>query len=481
MMDKNEEETVVEVRLRDDVAKKKKRRKKTNESGEERKTKSSKHSRRASKTKRQIKSPRNADKALEVPKKKKKRRTSRKHKTTKWKHLPQSAYAEIFSYFNLQDMKSVVAVCKEWKYLYYKYASVVDFRTCFRRFTCNSLSTNQIRNILLPFTNIEHLSLCSCKNVTNTTLIMLCNRFQHSLLSLDISECELIADTSIREIGSLKYLQFLSVSNCKSISSSGLQALLKMLPELRGLDISYNKYVTDDLLESLYNMKQLKKLNLSCTCTQGKFLALASTTITELYLNSCSYLRPKEFAGYIDYFENIKLLDLSYCSDNPADSFSIDDDDLGDDSSEDQFISRTVNDSIAFIAELKQLEVLILRGNYISSNSLAELSRSSNLRYLDLFSCNGFNITALHPLAEHPCLQYLDLSYCPNLQTYETVQFILLYFGHLQSVYLPTGQFFKDWKPPSSIEARVRDDTLSYDEEDEEEDEDDYSPDYQYQ
>ena len=428
------------VVIRESYKKNKKRRKKKKE-GEVLKSKTS--TRTKKKTPRNIKSPRNLDTGDSFVKLKKKRhsRTRKKGNSHRWKHLPTEVLAEIFSMLTFDDMRSIVLVCKTWRYLYYKYASIVDFRNCFRRVTCAAFSTVQIRNILEPYSNIEYLSLCSCENMTNTTLIMLCNKFQHSLRLLDVSNCALVADTSVQSIITLPHLKTLGMASCEKITPEGFQRILRYHPRLEHLDLSYNKTISDEVLHMTHYMNNLQTLNLTATSVTGSFLGHAPTSITHLFLSSCETFDAEEFVSYLDYFQNIKVLDLSYCPRAVVTKWNMRDP-YKDNTAQD------INDVIPCIVNnLPHLETLILRGNLLSSDSIEEISKIDSLCALDLTGCDGFTLDALAALTECCSLQRLDLTECSTLLTQRAMEFVLLYFGHLQCVYLPTGQFFKDYDP----------------------------------
>lgn len=429
---------------------KKKRRKKKKENTEESVTEDTEESipLRTKKKSPRRKSPRSKE-STESENKKRRRHSRRKQKTIRWKHLPVEVQAEIFSYFSIQELKSITLVCKKWKEMYYKYTSIVNLRENFTRIKCSSLSGLKILEILSKFQNIQNLSLNSCVQLPNNVLKMICHKFQNSLSALHLNECSLISDASISYICALPLLKEISLSSCPAISTHGFSVILTTLQsQLEKIDFSFNKQVNDEVLNNLNDMNLLKTLDITCTETRGKFFSYATITIEELYLNSCNHLRLHSFIGYLEYFKNIRVLDFSYYS--PSDSIhmiSVDDSS----SEDDQVQFDCVNDVIPFIYEhLLNLEVLVLRGNVLSCQSILEIGKMPKLRVLDLVACHGFALDTLCTLSECTTLQYLDVTNCPHLNNSEAIEYILLYFGHLKLVYLPTGQFFKDWCPPAN-------------------------------
>ena len=413
----------------------KKKRKKKNES--KTKKSGSKHKeKKSSKVSSEIKSPRDKQERTSDITRSKKRRSKSKRKKLRWKHLPDNVRYLIFSYFTLKDCATVTLVCKQWRHLFYESIPCIDFRSNFSRKRCTFFTNKTIQNVVLKFNNVQSVSFYGCSQVTNESVLLTCEHFQNSLIAIYLGENLLITDKSIDGICSISSLESLSIRSCDRISSKGIQNALGRLNNLQYLNLSYNEKVTDRTLIEIENLKHLKSLDLSCTSVCCDILMYVSPGLLDLTLSNCPKLDILKLGRVLSKFTNLKRLNISWVEDEEEDENSMED------ISEEPVYS--VNSIISQICSLPCIETLILRGNYISSRTVERIAEMRNLKVLDLAGSDDFSLDSVGCLSECPTLECLDLTSCIELCNDEALEFILLYLGHLQHVYLPTGEYFRD-------------------------------------
>ena len=469
-MEVDDKETQIDTPINtDDVqTRKKKRKKKKKEGSEEVTDEKEEESVVVLRTKKKSrKSPRNKESEQQIGGEKKRRHSHRrKQKTIRWKHLPLEIQSKIFSYFTIKDVGTVTIVCRKWQELYYQQIEKINFRENFSRIKCSTLSGIKIYEILSKFNNLSELSLGSCSQITNNIIKMIFKKFQKTLKIINLNECSLISDSCLDSICSLELLTEISLSSCPNISTEACkEILIHFQNQLVKIDFSFNKQVNDSVLNHLGDMDTLKTLDITCTNTRGKFFSYATISIEELYLNSCNHLKLSSFVGYLEYFKNIRVLDLSYYF--PSESTNqhrhhhhhhqfrnnnshmmMDDSSSSDENSK----LECINDCIPFIIDnLQKLEVLILRGNILTCNSIIEIGKASTIKVLDIVACRGFSLDSICEISnDHSQLQYLDLTGCVHLNNIKAFQIIKLCLSNLKLVYLPSGELLDSWNLPEN-------------------------------
>jgi hypothetical protein len=220
-------------------------------------------------------------------------------------------------------------------------------------------------------------------------------------------------------------LKYLNLSGCRAVTDEGLASVAK-LTTLESLTLSGCRAITDEGLASLANLTHLQQLNLSgCVRLTGKgFKYLRPENLSCLVrftLGCCGVITKEGFAnlgsltqlyyldlsGYrgiitewdakqlINLHANLRELNLSNCN-------------------------QIADWTLLILTNLRKLERLYLSNcHQITDDGCFCLSRFVNLKYLELRECDEITMKGVIYLKH---LQYMDLRDCAKITDRERAQ-----------------------------------------------------------
>lgn len=188
--------------------------------------------------------------------------------------------------------------------------------------SCKKVSDEGIPQ-LAPLEHLEELNLSGCALITNDgvkwfavkkDLAGQCCEWSQ-LRILDLSDCKQITDASLQDIASLGDLQQLNLSGCPEISDDGLAHLLPLV-HLRVLRLKHCTKIRDRGLECM-SLARLSCLDLrecdQITDVGIRKLAAASQHLEELDVGACWRLTDEAVLALLS-MPRLRLLNLNLCS-----------------------------------------------------------------------------------------------------------------------------------------------------------------------
>lgn len=205
-------------------------------------------------------------------------------------------------------------------------------------------------------------SILWAKQFTNQALINIGNgSFSKTLHSLNLNCCMYIEDEGMKSLCSHALnIQNLSIEKCRGLTDNALESIAN-LPNLKRLNISYNTQLTDKGLEHLSN---------------------ATPPIITLHCSEC----PKITSAGVLYIAQLRTLNELVLRKLPE----LDD------------------KGLEYLATLPKLTLLNLSFNKITDTGVDNLGRLTTLRELWLYECNRVTVDAVHRfIANVPDIQVL--------------------------------------------------------------------------
>eukprot|EP01097_Dermamoeba_algensis_P009678 TRINITY_DN6906_c0_g1_i2.p1 TRINITY_DN6906_c0_g1~~TRINITY_DN6906_c0_g1_i2.p1 ORF type:complete len:398 (+),score=27.81 TRINITY_DN6906_c0_g1_i2:176-1369(+) len=161
-----------------------------------------------------------------------------------------------------------------------------------------SLDDEGMQIIATNMLNLSNLILSGCK-LSDLGISFICqSKVGPNIRSLDISYCKQLTDCSLFHIASkLKYLQFLNLRSCLQITDKGIDNISLMNIYLLHLDLSNCFQVTDTGIKFLcHRCQYLKNLNVSGSNVSDEgmlYLSESKNKIQKIQIYSCGKVTKK--------------------------------------------------------------------------------------------------------------------------------------------------------------------------------------------
>ncbi|KAG7828963.1 hypothetical protein KL920_002756 [Ogataea angusta] len=327
--------------------------------------------------------------------------------------FPDSIFMKIFKYLDLPDLMRFATVCKKWKQLLYlgpDLMKTLDLTPWKRDLTDQALI--QITNFAGP--RPEVINVSSCFHITDAGFCYMINEIgiRGCIKKLYMSNNWNISAMSIMDLSIVaRELILVDFSNCPKVRDDVIERLITPhgskygCPNLRTLNLSYCKYLTDRTMSQIANnaSQQLTSLNLTrcTTITDGGFMFWSQTrfpNLRKLVLRDCTFLSDAAISHLSVACPNLEDLDLTFCC-------------------------VLTDNSLAMLhLYCKYLRSLNLSfcGSAVSDNSLASIARLPCLENLSLRGCIRVTRQGVDKILSNlQNLKYLDLSQCPRVDTYQ--------------------------------------------------------------
>ncbi|CAD6269072.1 unnamed protein product [Miscanthus lutarioriparius] len=269
-----------------------------------------------------------------------------------------------------------------------------------------------------------------------------------SLQELTLVGCIGIDDDAL---GSLekecsKSLQVLDLSQCQNITDVGVSAILKSVPNLLELDLSYCCPVTPSMVRSLQKIPKLRTLKLEgCKFIADGLKAIGTSCVSlrELSLSKCSGVTDTELSFAVSRLKNLLKLDITCCRNITDVSLAaITSSCTSLVSLRMESCSRVSSGALQLIGKhCSHLEELDLTDSDLDGEGLKALARCSKLSSLkigiclkisdglthigrscpklhdiDLYRCGGLSDDGIIQIAQGcPMLECINLSYCTEI------------------------------------------------------------------
>lgn len=232
-----------------------------------------------------------------------------------------------------------------------------------------------------------------------------------NIRGVDLSRCKQITDIGFAYLQSLTQLSSLTLTNCYKITNIGF-AYLQGLPQLASLGLSECSQITDADLAHLQPLTQLTCLNLdSCKITDAGLPHLQLLPqLTSLKLTLCKitdvglvHLQPLKQLSFLD-LSCTKVTDvgLTHLQGLPLIHLDL------------KHCQNITDVGLAHLQALKQLSSLCLRGGNITDASLTHLQRLPFTR-LNFSWCSRITDAGIAHLQELTQLSYLILEGCRKI------------------------------------------------------------------
>lgn len=243
--------------------------------------------------------------------------------------------------------------------------------------------------------SLQVLDMSQCQNITDVGVSSILKSVPN-LLELDLSYCCPVTPSMVRNFQKLPKLQALKLEGCKFVAN-GLKAIGTSCVSLRELSLSKSSGVTDTELSFVVSrLKNLLKLDITCcrSITDVSLAAITSscTSLISLRMESCSHVSSGALQLIGKHCSHLEELDLT-------------DSDLDDEGLK----------ALARCSELSSLKIGICLK--ISDEGLSHIGRSCpKLREIDLYRCGGLSDDGIIQIAQGcPMLESINLSYCTEI------------------------------------------------------------------
>ncbi|XP_051979119.1 dynein regulatory complex subunit 6 [Xyrauchen texanus] len=157
---------------------------------------------------------------------------------------------------------------------------------------CPRVTDLSLRRIALKFTNLTHLRVCFCENLSDNGFESLGNCA--SLVSLDITGCK-IQDQGLAALGANQSLRKLTASECVSITDHGIKMFCRQSRHLELLDVCHCVCLSDQAIEVLSIFcRNITTVRLAgcpkMTDTSVKYITRVGHFLKELDVSGCFLL-----------------------------------------------------------------------------------------------------------------------------------------------------------------------------------------------
>ncbi|KAM6146287.1 LOW QUALITY PROTEIN: F-box and leucine-rich repeat protein 13 [Phoenicopterus ruber ruber] len=180
---------------------------------------------------------------------------------------------------------------------------------------CIHVTDASVTEIAQRCHELTYLNLRYCENVTDAGIEALGN--MSSLISIDISGTS-ISDMGLRALGRHGKIKELSVSECKSISDTGIQEFCKGTKYLEYCHVSSCPQLTDEAVKAMaFHCHRLTSVDIAgCpkmtdTCIQ--YLAAACHYLHSLDVSGCIRLTDKALKYLWKGCKQLQILKMLYC------------------------------------------------------------------------------------------------------------------------------------------------------------------------
>ncbi|KAL6905992.1 hypothetical protein ACP4OV_003593 [Aristida adscensionis] len=243
--------------------------------------------------------------------------------------------------------------------------------------------------------SLQVLDISNCQNVTDLGVSSIVKAIPN-LLELNLSYCWTVTPSMVSSFQRIAKLQTLKLEGCK-LMADGLKAIGRSCVSLRELSLSKCSGVTDTELSFVVSrLKNLQKLDITCcrNITDVSLAAITSscTSLISLRMESCSRVSS----------EGLQLIGKRCCH---LEELDLTDNDLDDEGLK----------ALTGCSKLSSLKVgICLR---ISDEGLSHIGKSCpELRDIDLYRSGGISDDGVTQLAQGcPMLESINLSYCTGI------------------------------------------------------------------
>lgn len=249
--------------------------------------------------------------------------------------------------------------------------------------------------------DLESLSLRGCHGLTDAAISPALNTQLQALISLDISLCRQLTDSTLSRVVSVaSNLETLDVGGCSDITDNGILLIACGLKRLRSLCLRGCRLVSDVGLAHLAGAGSIAAS------------AAAAATLERLILHDCQKITDTALGHIGAGLRALRTLDISFCT-------------------------SVSDDGLRCVARLPVLQELRARAcDGLTDVGIAYLATASRLTILDIAFCMHVTDRALLLLirssATLPHLRHLYLSACAI--TDEGIDHVTNVFSELQSL-----------------------------------------------
>ncbi|GJN07190.1 hypothetical protein PR202_ga24998 [Eleusine coracana subsp. coracana] len=225
-----------------------------------------------------------------------------------------------------------------------------------------------------------------------------------------------------------KSLKVLDISHCPNATDVGVSSVVKSIPNLSELNLSYCCPVTPSMASSFHRIANLKTLKLEgCKLMAGALRSIGKSCVSvrELSLSKCSGVADAELSFAVSRLKNLLKLDITCCR-NITDAslasittsctslISLRMESCAHVSSEGlKLIGKA--ESYCWMYKLSSLKIGICLK--ISDEGLTQIGKSCpELRDIDLYRCGDISDNGVIRIAQGcPKLESINLSYCTGI------------------------------------------------------------------
>ncbi|KFQ34689.1 F-box/LRR-repeat protein 13, partial [Merops nubicus] len=180
---------------------------------------------------------------------------------------------------------------------------------------CICVTDASVTEIAQRCHELTYLNLHHCENVTDAGIEALRNI--SSLISIDLSGTS-ISDTGLGALGHHGKIKELYISECKTISDTGIQEFCRGTKNLQLCHVSYCPQLTDEAVRSMaFHCHRLTSVNIAAcpkmtdTCIQ--YLAAACHYLHFLDVSGCIHLTDKALKCLWKGCKQLQILKMLYC------------------------------------------------------------------------------------------------------------------------------------------------------------------------
>ncbi|PRP87161.1 hypothetical protein PROFUN_01423 [Planoprotostelium fungivorum] len=134
--------------------------------------------------------------------------------------------------------------------------------TTFKLDECTGLTDAGIDGMLRRCTNLQHISLCFCRELTDESFSAMEEGTHHSLLSISVGGCGKFTDVLLRRASHCPKLKELTLAWNKLITDKEIPNLASRCQNLKTVNLSYCHLITDVAIKAIVeNCRNIKRLD----------------------------------------------------------------------------------------------------------------------------------------------------------------------------------------------------------------------------
>ncbi|KAI9484880.1 hypothetical protein BDB00DRAFT_852981 [Zychaea mexicana] len=189
---------------------------------------------------------------------------------------------------------------------------------------CRKITDAGMQRLLENNTDLQHLTLSYCKNLTDQTMLYFTKYCTRNLEYLNLQRCTKITDQGfvswlIKAPNCFTALHTLNLSDCSFLTDRSIAHLVIAAPYLKDVSVSFCCALSDSSLEELAKLEQLESLDASycgsavSDASITTLLKGTAKTIRRLNIRGCVRISGIGLITGMEYAKSLEYVNISQC------------------------------------------------------------------------------------------------------------------------------------------------------------------------